>query len=128
MIKRRPYLFNLLALGCAVLLSVAIGSVFIPPADLFYLLLVRLPGVAPPASAPETYQVILYQIRLPHTALMALTGAALAGSGAAYQGLFRNPLADPYLIGVASGAGLLVLLILLCLPGTSRANRFGPPA
>ena len=37
---------------------------------------------------------------------MALTGAALAGSGAAYQGLFRNPLADPYTIGVASGAGL----------------------
>ena len=35
-----------------------------------------------------------------------LTGAALAGSGAGYQGLFRNPLADPYLIGVASGAGL----------------------
>jgi iron complex transport system permease protein len=38
--------------------------------------------------------------------LIALTGAALAGSGAAYQGVFRNPLADPYLIGVASGAGL----------------------
>ena len=38
--------------------------------------------------------------------MIALTGASLAGSGAAYQGLFRNPLADPYLIGVASGAGL----------------------
>jgi len=45
-------------------------------------------------------------IRLPRTVLIALVGAALAGSGATYQGLFRNPLADPYLIGVASGAGL----------------------
>jgi len=43
---------------------------------------------------------------------VALTGAALAGSGAAYQGLFRNPLADPYLIGVASGAGLGAVLVL----------------
>jgi iron complex transport system permease protein len=52
------------------------------------------------------YATILFQLRLPHMVLMLLVGAALAGSGAAYQGLFRNPLADPYLIGVASGAGL----------------------
>jgi iron complex transport system permease protein len=49
---------------------------------------------------------IVLDIRLPHAVLILLTGAALAGSGAGYQGLFRNPLADPYLIGVASGAGL----------------------
>jgi len=49
---------------------------------------------------------ILWQIRLPRTVLIALTGMALGGSGAAYQGLFRNPLADPFLIGIASGAGL----------------------
>jgi iron complex transport system permease protein len=48
----------------------------------------------------------LFDLRLPRTALIMLTGAALGGSGAAYQGLFRNPLADPYLIGIASGAGL----------------------
>jgi len=112
MIKRRPYLFNLLTLGFAVLLSVAVGSVFIPPATLASLLLARLPGVSIATTAPETYQVILFQIRLPHMALMALTGAALASSGAAYQGLFRNPLADPYLIGVASGAGLGAVLAL----------------
>jgi len=49
---------------------------------------------------------ILFSLRLPRTVLIAMVGAALAGSGTAYQGLFRNPLADPYLIGVASGAGL----------------------
>jgi len=54
----------------------------------------------------ETFTSILWKIRLPRTVLVALTGAALGISGTSYQGLFRNPLADPYLIGVASGAGL----------------------
>jgi iron complex transport system permease protein len=49
---------------------------------------------------------------LPRTILVLLTGAALGGSGTAYQGLFRNPLADPYLIGVASGAGLGAVLAM----------------
>jgi len=57
-------------------------------------------------ASNETFRTILLDIRLPRTVLIALVGAALAGSGATYQGLFRNPLADPYLIGVASGAGL----------------------
>jgi iron complex transport system permease protein len=59
-----------------------------------------------PQDWPQTFETILFQIRLPHTLLMALVGMGLAGSGAAYQGLFRNPLADPYIIGVAAGAGL----------------------
>ena len=54
----------------------------------------------------NTAGTILFSLRLPRTILIAMVGAALAGSGTAYQGLFRNPLADPYLIGVASGAGL----------------------
>jgi iron complex transport system permease protein len=63
-------------------------------------------------SANETFRTILLDIRLPRTVLIALVGAALAGSGATYQGLFRNPLADPYLIGVASGAGLGAILAM----------------
>jgi len=87
-------------------LSVALGTVPIPPGMLIRALVAALfPGPLS-AGVPETLTTILYQIRLPHTALIALTGMALAGSGAAYQGLFRNPLADPYIIGVASGAGL----------------------
>jgi iron complex transport system permease protein len=76
------------------------------------LLLDRLPGISLELSAPATFSTILYQIRLPNMVLIALTGMALGGSGAAFQGLFRNPLADPYLIGVASGAGLGAVLIL----------------
>lgn len=106
MVKRHPYLFSLLLLATAALLSVAIGTVFIPPGMLARLVLARLPGFSIAADLPQAYQAILFQVRLPRAALMMLTGAALASSGAAYQGLFRNPLADPYLIGVASGAGL----------------------
>ncbi|HUH99042.1 MAG TPA: iron ABC transporter permease [Anaerolineales bacterium] len=95
--KTRPYLFSLLALGIALILSLTIGSVFLPPAQLWGALI----GHGTPVS-----DAILWDIRLPRTVLIALTGMALGGSGAAFQGLFRNPLADPFLIGVASGAGL----------------------
>lgn len=91
-------------LVAALILSVAIGSVFISPTDLLQSIL----GV----STSSTIPTIIFDIRLPHTLLIALTGAALAGSGTAYQGLFRNPLADPYLIGVASGAGLGAVLVM----------------
>lgn len=87
----------LLALLLALTLSLAIGSVFISPRELWAVLT---------GTGSETASTILLKIRLPRTVLIALTGMALGGSGAAYQGLFRNPLADPYLIGVASGAGL----------------------
>src|SRR5512146_389200 len=101
---RNPFLITLLALGLMLLLSLAIGSVFIPPAELWR----AFSG----AASSETFRTILWNIRLPRTVLIALVGAALAGSGAAYQGLFRNPLADPYLIGVASGAGLGAVLAM----------------
>lgn len=108
----QPYLFNLLLLALALVLSIAVGSVFIPPATVGRILLAQLPNTNITPDWPETFSVILFSIRLPHAALMTLTGAALASSGAAYQGLFRNPLADPYLIGVASGAGLGAVLAL----------------
>jgi len=124
----RPYLLNILLLVLAVLLSIAIGAVSIPPGTLVRMLLTKFPGISISANWPETFNVIVYQIRLPHTALVLLTGAALAGSGAAYQGLFRNPLADPYLIGVASGAGLgAVLAMALRWPGT-LGGLFSIPA
>lgn len=93
-------------------LSAAIGPVAIPPNVIFKILLSRLPFATIEVDWPSTFNTILYQIRLPHTALIALTGMALGASGAAYQGLFRNPLADPYIIGVASGAGLAAVLTM----------------
>ena len=102
----RPYLINLLLLGCALVLSVGVGSIFISPAALLKVLAFQVGRAALPDWVPASYVTIIFSLRLPRTILIALTGAALSGSGAAYQGLFRNPLADPYLIGVASGAGL----------------------
>jgi len=116
---RRPYLSMLVLLAVTLLLSVAIGPVMIPPGTAFKIVLTHIPGIQFSADWPETFEAILWQIRLPHAMLMILTGAALAGSGAAYQGLFRNPLADPYLIGVASGAGLgAVLALAVRWPGS----------
>jgi len=85
--------------------------VFIPPSDLWRILTSWLKD-APLSGDPGIFSTILLVIRLPHMLLFALTGAALSGSGAAYQGLFRNPLADPYLIGVSSGAGLGAVLAM----------------
>src|SRR5450759_1378353 len=106
-----PYALTLVFLLIAIFLSVAIGSVFIPPADLGRILIGWL-NRATFFEPIKTFAFILTDIRLPRTALVLLTGAALGGSGAAYQGLFRNPLADPYLIGVASGAGLGAVLAM----------------
>jgi iron complex transport system permease protein len=102
--KGSPWLVVSLFLVLAVGLSLAVGSVSIPLADVFRSVLAHISHLPDPIS--DTAATILYQLRLPRTVLVALVGAALAGSGSAYQGLFRNPLADPYLIGVASGAGL----------------------
>ena len=106
-----PYLSNLGLLILAVIFSLAIGSVFIAPASLGQILRSWLTHTPLPDSL-ETFGFIISDIRLPRTVLVLLTGAALGGSGTAYQGLFRNPLADPYLIGVASGGGLGAVLAM----------------
>jgi iron complex transport system permease protein len=108
----RPYLLNLLILVIAFILSIAVGSVFIPPLTQMRMLLAHIPGLTISINWPETFNTIVYDIRLPHAVLVLLAGSALACSGAGYQGLFRNPLADPYLIGVASGAGLAAVFAM----------------
>ncbi len=102
----RPFLLNTFLLIVAIILSVAIGAVFIPPATVARIILDTISFQIDAGAWSDTMTTIIVQLRLPHTILIALAGAALAASGAAYQGLFQNPLADPYLIGVASGAGL----------------------
>jgi iron complex transport system permease protein len=84
-----------------------------PPATVFEMLVSRMPFIDIAQSWPEAWETILWQLRLPRIVLAALVGVALATSGATYQGLFRNPLADPYLIGVASGAGLGATVVLV---------------
>jgi iron complex transport system permease protein len=125
--SRRAYLVLIVLLGGAFTLNLALGAVSVPPGDVIRLLLNQVPGISLAGSWPASYEVIILRIRLPHAALVSLTGAALAGSGAAYQGLFRNPLADPYLIGVASGAGLGAVLAMAALPALGL-TLFSVPA
>lgn len=90
----------------AALVGVATGPVSIPLGPLTRELLDRLPLVDVESSLSAAERAIVWDIRAPRVALGLLVGALLAGSGAAYQGVFRNPLADPYLLGIAAGAGL----------------------
>lgn len=112
----RPHRWRHLSSGLVVLfltalLSGTVGSVKIPPAAVAQAILEQVPFVEV-SEIPENWRTILWEIRFPRIVLAALVGAALALSGAAYQGLFRNALADPYLLGVASGAGLGATFVL----------------
>lgn len=101
-----PYLTSIILLILFLVINVAVGAVFISPDSFVRIVLNEIPGISFGIEWPDYFETIIFSIRLPHALLVLLTGAALGSSGAAYQGLFRNPLADPYLIGVASGAGL----------------------
>ena len=121
----RTILINSFLLVSAFLLSIAIGSVNIPLKDIIQILF----NAGNASQLSSTYTTILFDLRLPRMILMALIGAALASSGCAYQGLFRNPLADPYLIGAASGAGLgAVLAITIHWPVTTLGYLIVPVA
>jgi len=123
----RPYLVNLFLLALALILSVAAGAVSVPPLMLVQRVLERLTGWSLLADWPQTFETIVFRIRLPHAILVILTGSALAGSGTAYQALFRNPLADPYLIGVASGAGLGAVLAMALREQGSLSGLYSIP-
>lgn len=98
--SRRVLLALALALPLCIGLALALGAVAIPPAEVIHGLRDSWHGEINQTA------VIIGQIRLPRVLLAALVGAILAVSGAAMQGLFRNPLADPSLIGVTAGASL----------------------
>ena len=104
-----PWRRLVIGLGVVVVVGVlaaSLGTVRIPPFTVLQILLSRLPLVEIAQSWPDSWDTILWKLRLPRIVLAALVGVALAMSGATYQGLFRNPLASPSLIGVSSGAGL----------------------
>ena len=89
----------LLILVVVLIIATAIGSVTIPASEVLAAI-----GHGLSDSLSGVNDTIIWKIRLPRALLAALVGSLLSISGAAYQGVFRNPLADPYLLGVASGA------------------------
>jgi iron complex transport system permease protein len=89
-----------------VLMALTVGSVAIPFKTVWQILISHLPFVNIHIDWSTTTEMIITGIRLPRVLLAGVVGTALGTAGATYQGLFRNPLADPYLIGVAQGAAL----------------------
>jgi iron complex transport system permease protein len=99
----------------AVLVGVSIGAVALPPSEVFSTLLRRL-GLSYGTALPSLQESVLVDIRLPRVLLTAVVGGVLALAGASYQGVFRNPLADPYLLGAAAGAGLGATMVIAFAP------------
>ena len=88
-----------------VIFAIGSGAVVIAPMQVVSILLSYV-GIEPVREYTELQATVLHAIRLPRVLLGALVGAGLAVSGAAMQGLFRNPLADPGLLGITSGASV----------------------
>ena len=94
-----------LVLVAALLVGVLVGPAGLTARGVLLELLGRMPLVEVDSGFTLRQQVILWEIRIPRVVLGSIVGATLAIAGATYQGVFRNPLADPYLLGVSSGAG-----------------------
>ncbi len=98
---------GLAAVVAAAIAGLVIGPVALAPSDVVR----QLAGLSTDLDAREV--AIVEQIRLPRVVLGLLVGATLSLCGASYQGVFRNPLADPYLLGAAAGAGLGVTIVIV---------------
>src|SRR3954471_6796502 len=131
--RRRPALVlggAFLALVAAVLTGVGIGAFPLPPGAVLLTLLDRaLDAVGAghvSGGLDRTGAAVLLELRLPRVLLAVLVGAGLAVSGAAFQGVFRNPLVDPYLLGAAAGAGLGATLMIAVWGDVGRSWPVAP--
>jgi len=126
--NRRTRIVSLIGLSvglvAAIALATSIGSVHIPFLTTFSILVDKLPFIDLNQTWQSSIATVVLDIRLPRVILAGLVGASLATAGATYQGLFRNPLADPYLIGVAQGASLGAVVGFL-LPVSWNIAGFG---
>ena len=116
-----PFSLGLGAVALIAAFALFWGAADIPPATVGRIVLHRL-GLPIEADWPTKWGAIVWQVRMPRVILAGLVGATLAYAGATYQGVFRNPLAEPYLIGVASGAGLGATIVIV----SPLAYSFGP--
>ncbi len=99
------------------------GSYHISPLKVIKILLSFLTGGVNISNSPE--RIIIFDIRLPRILLAGLVGATLSGSGVVLQGIFRNPLVDPFILGISAGAAFGCALTVGFLPGWSiQLNAF----
>ncbi|HEX2089218.1 MAG TPA: iron chelate uptake ABC transporter family permease subunit [Actinomycetota bacterium] len=119
--SRRRWVLPLLVgvLGASVVAGVAVGTVSISPLTSVRLFAWKLHLAGQPTGVPDSTHVILFQLRLPRVLLAGMVGAGLAAAGALFQALFRNPMADPAIIGVSSGAAMGAIGAILAGAGTA---------
>lgn len=96
----------------SILLGISIGTVSVPIFTIIQIIISKLFGLISLDQIDPMFSSIVLNIRLPRVILAGLVGASLAIAGAAFQGLLRNPLADPYTLGVSSGASVGAVLTL----------------
>ncbi len=114
--RRKPILaitILIVALILAMLLAASLGTVSIPMSDIAAITLHRAFGISIGVRWDATQEAIIWQLRLPRVLGAAIVGAALATAGVLFQGLLRNPMADPYLLGTSGGAALAATIALL---------------
>src|SRR4030043_352073 len=99
-----------LLLILVILVSITIGSVKVPPLRSIRILFQSILGLK--GAGSETERTIILSLRLPRAILAGLVGAGLSVSGATFQALLRNPLADPYILGVSSGAAVGAIIAI----------------
>jgi len=110
----RPVLVGVVVAAAAICCGVAFGPASrIGPGAALVEVVDRIPGVALDSGLSPSQAATVWDLRLSRTILGLLVGWMLASAGAAYQGVFRNPLADPYLLGVAAGAGFGATLVIV---------------
>jgi iron complex transport system permease protein len=112
----------------ATLLGLALGPVDLGVVPVAREVLSHVPFLGVDSPFSDTDDAILWELRAPRVALGLLVGAMLASAGAAYQGVFRNPLVDPYLLGAAAGAGLGATIVIVYGLGGDGGLDLRPPA
>ncbi|WP_048602358.1 FecCD family ABC transporter permease [Rubeoparvulum massiliense] len=110
-IRVTPYLIATLVVTLSFFLGISLGSVTIPLNEISKVISHHLLSGGPTPSE-ATYDSIVWDVRLPRVTLAFLVGSALSMAGAAFQGLLRNPLADPYTLGISSGSALGAVLVI----------------
>jgi cobalamin transport system permease protein len=123
-VRLRPgwVVMGIVVVVVAVVLGLTVGPVSIAPRGALLVLVDHLPFVHVHTGLSARQEAIVWNLRLPRVVLGLLVGAMLSLAGASYQGAFRNPLADPYLLGAAGGAGLAVTLVIVAgVPTTGPA-------
>jgi len=111
----------------SILLGISIGSVSVPALTIIKVLGTKVLGISSLGQVDPMFTSIVLEIRLPRVLLSGLVGASLAIAGAAFQGLLRNPLADPYTLGVSSGASVGAVLTLFFHLSVPLAGAFTLP-